>query len=99
MTKQTLLHNKSGNGLVNNLKALKNTITDVKLAQDSDTTLLPRRIRLRHHTGKPSSDRKSNRSWDCAGGWCVLSAVAQHCGGTEIAAGAVELRLCGALGV
>ena len=33
----TLLGNKSGNGLINNLEASKNTIADLKLAQDGDT--------------------------------------------------------------
>ena len=57
-TNQSLLHNKSGNGFINNLKA-SNTIV-----QDGHSTLPPgRRIRLhlRHHIGN-SSDGNSNRS-------------------------------------
>ena len=51
-TNQSLLHNKSGTGLINNLKASKNTITDLNLVQDGDPTLLPgRRIHPRHRTG------------------------------------------------
>ena len=51
-TNQSLLHNKSGNGLINNLKASKNTITDLNLGQDGDFTFPPkRRIHLRHRTG------------------------------------------------
>ena len=34
---QSHLHNKSGNSLINNLKASKNTITDLKRVQDGDT--------------------------------------------------------------
>ena len=48
---RSLLHNKSGNGLINNLKASRSTITDVNLAQDGDSTLPPGRIHLRHRTG------------------------------------------------
>ena len=33
--------NKSDNGLINNSKALKNTIIDLKLTQDGDTIFLP----------------------------------------------------------
>ena len=51
-TNQSSLHNKSGNGLINNLKASKKTNTDLNLAQDGDSTLPPgRRIHLRHRTG------------------------------------------------
>ena len=55
-TNQSLLHNKSGNGLINKLKASKNTITDLNLVQDGDSTLPPgRRIHLRHHTGNKAA--------------------------------------------
>ena len=51
-TNQSLLHNKSGNGLINNFKASKNTITDLNLVQDGDSTLPPgRRIHLPQRTG------------------------------------------------
>ena len=40
-TNRSLLHNKSGNGLINNLEASKNTITDLNLVQDGDSTLPP----------------------------------------------------------
>ena len=49
------LGNKSGKGLINKLKALKNTITHLKLVQDGDTNFLARRIRLRHHTGNQAA--------------------------------------------
>ena len=58
-TNLSLLHNKSGNGLINNLKALKNTVIDLKLPHDGDTILLPRRIRW-----QATSDWKSTWSWD-----------------------------------
>ena len=46
------LHNKSGSGLINNLKASKNTITDLNLEKEGESTLPPgRRIHLRHRTG------------------------------------------------
>ena len=48
-TNLSLQSNKSDKGLVNSLKAWKNTIIDLKLPQDGDTVLLPRRIHLRHH--------------------------------------------------
>ena len=55
-TNQSLLHNKSGTGLINNLKASKNTITDLNLVQDGDSTLpLGRRIHLRHHIGNKAA--------------------------------------------
>ena len=38
------------------MKALKNTITDLKLPQDGDTILLPRRIHLRHHDGNQAAN-------------------------------------------
>ena len=38
-TNRSLLHNKSGNGLINNLKASKNTITDLNFVQDGDSIL------------------------------------------------------------
>ena len=38
------------------VKALKNTITDLKLPQDGDTILLPRRIHLRHHDGNQAAN-------------------------------------------
>ena len=51
-TNQSLLHNKSGNGLIGGLKASKNTITDMNLVQDGDSTRPPgQRIHLRHHNG------------------------------------------------
>ena len=51
-TNLSLLDNKSGNGLINNLKASKNTIADLNLVQDGDAIFPPgRRIHLRHHTG------------------------------------------------
>ena len=50
-TNLSLLGNKSGKGLINNLKALKNTITDLTVPQDGDAILLPRRTRLRHYDG------------------------------------------------
>ena len=45
--------NKSDNGAINSLKALKNTIIHLELLQDGDTILLPQRTRLhlRHHDG------------------------------------------------
>ena len=44
------LHNKSGS--VNNLKASKNTITDLNLVKEGDSTFPPGRgIHLRHRTG------------------------------------------------
>ena len=61
-TNQSLLH-KSGNGLINNLKASKNTITDLNLEQDGDKILPPgRRIHLRHHTGNTAATGRQNRS-------------------------------------
>ena len=55
-TNQSLLHNKSGNGLINNLKASKNTITDLNFVQDGDSTLPPgRRTHLRHHAGNKAA--------------------------------------------
>ena len=55
-TNQSLLHNKSGNGLINNLKASKNTITNLNLVQDGDSTLPPgRRIHLGHHTANKAA--------------------------------------------
>ena len=52
-TNQSLLdNNKSGNGLINGLKASKNTITDLNLVQDGDSILPPgRRIHLCHEIG------------------------------------------------
>ena len=55
-TNLSLPNNKSGNNLINNLKASKNTITDLKIVQDGDTILLlGRRIHLRHHTGNQAA--------------------------------------------
>ena len=55
-TNLSLLGNKSGNGLINNLKASRNTITDLNLVEDGDSVLPPgRRIHLRHHTGNQAS--------------------------------------------
>ena len=49
---QSFLHNKSGNGLINCLKASNNTIADLSLVQVGDSTLLlGRRIHLRHRIG------------------------------------------------
>ena len=48
-TNLSLLQNKSDNGLINNLKASKNTIIDLKLPQDGE------RIHLRHHDGKQAA--------------------------------------------
>ena len=42
-------------GLTNNLKALRNTIIDLKLLQDGDNILLPQRIHLRHHDGNQAA--------------------------------------------
>ena len=52
-----LQSNKSDKGAINSLKALKNTIVDLKLLQDGDTILLPQRIRLhlRHHDGNQAA--------------------------------------------
>ena len=42
--------------MINNLKASKNTITDLKLVQNGDSTLPPGRyIHLRHHTGNQAA--------------------------------------------
>ena len=54
-TNQSLVHNKSGNGLINNLKASKQTTTDLNLAQHGDSILLPGRIHLRLHTGNKAA--------------------------------------------
>ena len=55
-THLSLLYNKSRNGLINNLKASKNTITDSNLVQGGDFILLPgRRIHRRHHTGNKAA--------------------------------------------
>ena len=55
-TNQSLLHNKSGNGLINNLKASKSATTDLNLVQDGNSILLPRRrIHLRLHTGNKAA--------------------------------------------
>ena len=55
-TNQSLLHNKSGNGLISNLKASKNTITDLNVVQDGDSTPPPgRRIHLRQRTGNQAA--------------------------------------------
>ena len=57
---QSLLHNKSGNDLTNNLKVSKKkkTITDLNLVRDGGFTLLPeRRIHLRHRTDSKASNR------------------------------------------
>ena len=48
-------NNKSDKGLVNSLKALKNTIIDLKFPQDADTIFLTRRIHLRHHDGNQAA--------------------------------------------
>ena len=42
-TNLSLQSNKSDKGLINSLKALRNTIIDLKLLQDGDTILLPQR--------------------------------------------------------
>ena len=55
-TNLSLQGNKSGNGLINNVKASKNTITDLMVVQDGDTILLPgRRNHLRHDTGNQAA--------------------------------------------
>ena len=54
-TNLSLLHNKSSNGLINNLKALRNTVIDLKLLQDGDTIFPPPRIYLRHHDGNQAA--------------------------------------------
>ena len=54
-THQSLQSNKSDKGLTNNLKALRNTIVDLKLLQDGDTILLAQRIHLRDHDGNQVS--------------------------------------------
>ena len=53
----SLQSNKSDKGAANSLKALKNTILDLKLLQNSDTILLPQRIRLhlRQHDGNQAT--------------------------------------------
>ena len=50
-TNLSLQSNKSDNGLINSLKALRKTSIDMKLLQDGDTIFLPQRIYLRHHDG------------------------------------------------
>ena len=40
---------------MNNLKALRNTILDLKLPQDGDTIFPPPRIHLRHHDGNQAA--------------------------------------------
>ena len=69
-TNPSLLHHKSGNGLIKNLKASKNTTTDLNLVQDGDSTHPPgRRIHLRHRTGSRTStgsqieDSRQTSSW------------------------------------
>ena len=42
-------------GLINSWNVLKKTIIDVKLLQDGDTILLPRRSHLRHHDGNQAA--------------------------------------------
>ena len=57
-TNLSLVVNKSGICLINNLKALKNTITHLIVPHDGGTILLPRRIRhhdLRHHDGNQAA--------------------------------------------
>ena len=55
-TNQSLLHNNSGNDLINNLKASKNTIFDLNLVQFGASTRPPgRHIHLRHHTGNKAA--------------------------------------------
>ena len=55
-TNISLQSNKSDKGAINSLKALMNTIIDLKLPQDGDTILLPRRIHLRHHDGNQAAN-------------------------------------------
>ena len=50
-THLSLQSSKSDNGAIKSLKALKNTIINLKLLQDGDTILLPQRIHLHHHDG------------------------------------------------
>ena len=54
-TNLSLSGNKSDKGLINSLKALKNTIFDLNLLRNSDTIFLPRRIHLRHHDDNQSA--------------------------------------------
>ena len=56
-TNLPLQSNKPDKGLINNLKALRNTIIDLMLLQDGDTILVPQRIRLelRHHDGNQAA--------------------------------------------
>ena len=54
-TNLSLQSNKSDKGLINNLKALRNTIIGLMLLQDGDTILLPQRIHLRHHDGNQAA--------------------------------------------
>ena len=50
--KPILLHSTSDNDVEDNLKASKNTITDLNLVQDGGSTLPPdQHLRLRHRTG------------------------------------------------
>ena len=55
-TNHSILHNKSSNGLINYLKASKDTITDLNLVQDGDSILPPvRRFHLRHTDNKAAT--------------------------------------------
>ena len=64
-TNQSLLHNKPGNGLINNLKASKNTITDLNLVQDGEFYPSSRTTHSSSSSHcQQSSDWKTNRSWD-----------------------------------
>ena len=54
-TNLSLQSNKSDKGLINNLKALRNTIIGLMSIQDGDTILLPQRIHLRHHDGNQAA--------------------------------------------
>ena len=56
-TNLSLQSNKSDKSAINSMKALRNTIIDMKLPQDGDTVLLPQRIllHLRHHDGNQAA--------------------------------------------
>ena len=54
-TNLSLQSNKSDKGLIDSLKAMKNTHIDLMLPQDGDTIPLPQRIHLRHHDGNQAA--------------------------------------------
>ena len=73
-TNLSLQGNKSDNGLINNLKALKNTIIDLKLPQDGDT--------ITTHSSSSSSSRwqPSSDLWSTWSGdsWKTSSCTEQQ---------------------